>query len=226
MKVNIGPYRGDLIPVSRWEKRYTLKRHETLYRDEKDYDRIDKIVYGFLDKLEDFVRPINRWSNNRKRTEQIHIDSYDVWSADHTLALIIHPVLVELRNQKHGSPTVDVDDVPEHLRPSVMPSAENGYVDDTHHERWAWVLDEMIWAFEQAKSGDYGEYQYSHNIEQLEMTFHELEDKPGFSEIKFNNQKDPTKPAYYVDTEGKAAHFDRIKNGLRLFGKYYMGLWD
>ena len=29
-----------------------------------------------------------------------------------------------------------------------------------------------------------------------------------------------------VDHEGLDAHNERIKNGLRLFGKYYRTLWD
>lgn len=225
MKVNIGPYKSDIIPVSRWQRFYERKRSGKYYLDEEDYTWYDKIVMGAFDKFEDLVRPINRWSNSRKRKVEVHIDNYDVWSADHTLALVIHPVLVKLKEQKQGSPHVDPEDVPEELRPSVEPNNENGYVDDSHHERWAWVLDEMIWAFEQAKSGDYNEYIFHHNSDQLEMKFEEVEGSK-LKEIKFNYQKDSSKPAYYVDRDGKEAHFKRIQNGMRLFSKYYMGLWD
>ena len=226
MKVNIGKWHGDIIPVTRWEKNYTLWRHKTFYIAPEEFDRIDRFVYGFLDRLDDLVRPINRMNNNRKRKIKIRVDYYDVWSADQTIAMLVHPILVELKKHKQGSPTVDPEDVPENLRPTVAPSGDNGYIDDTHHERWAWVLDEMIWAFEQAKDGDYNEDQFSHNIDQLEMKFEPLEDKKGLSELKFNYQKDPSKPAYFVDSDGKKSHHERINNGLRLFAKYYRGLWD
>jgi hypothetical protein len=31
---------------------------------------------------------------------------------------------------------------------------------------------------------------------------------------------------FKIDEEGKKAHYDRIKNGHRLFGRYYFSLWD
>ena len=33
-------------------------------------------------------------------------------------------------------------------------------------------------------------------------------------------------PDYWVDREGIKAYNERINNGMRLFGKYYRGLWD
>lgn len=232
MKVDIGPYRYDLIPVRGWEQKYELWRSGgKLYLDEVDYTWYDRLVMGFLDKLEIFVRPINRWSNRRKRKIKIHIDKYDVWSADHTLAMIIHPVLVELQRQKHGSPNVDDADVPDHLKSSAAPAKENEYdVDDNHHTRWDYVLGEMIWAFEQHKDHDCNDNQFHHNPEQLDFKFIPVEDGKfagkGYSSMETNYQKDPTKPAYWVDEEGKKAHYDRIANGRRLFAKYYQGLWD
>ena len=227
MKVHIGPYSSDLIPVRRWEISYTTLRHKTLYREEEDYDRLDKVVYWLLDKIEDLVRPINRWSNNRKRKVKIKIDNYDVWSADHTLAMIIHPVLVKLGEVKHGSPNVDDKDVPKHLKSTSAPPKENEWdVDDNHHKRWEWVLAEMIWAFEQMLHDDCNTWQFHHNSDQLEMITKPLEDNPKLYSIDFNHQKDPNKPAYWVDNKGKEAHMKRVNNGLRLFAKYYHSLWD
>lgn len=231
MKVNIGPYRNDLIPVSRWQSFYEAKRSNGVFLEEEDYTRLDKIVIGLFDKLEDFVRPINRWSNNRKRKVNIHIDYYDVWSADHTLGMIIAPVLKKLQSVKHGSPFVDDEDVPENLKSTSAPAKENDWdTDDNHEARWEYVLGEMIWAFEQHADPDTGEAQFSHNVDQLEMTFEETGDptldSKGRKTIRFNHQKDPTKPPYWVDEEGKKAHYERITNGRRLFTKYYDGLWD
>jgi hypothetical protein len=225
MKINIGPYSSDLIPISRWERRYELFRSDKYFHDEEDWRWFDKIIYKMFDGLEQVFLPINRWSNNRTRKVKIHIDNYDVWSADHTLAMIIHPVLLKLKEVKHGSGQVDAADVPEHIRPTEEAGPDNGYTDDTVHERWDWVLDEMIWAFEQCTKDDRGENQFHHNTDQLHMFTTPVEGSK-FSSVEFNYQKDPAKPKYWVDTEAKKLHNDRIDNGLRLFAKYYFALWD
>lgn len=226
MKINIGPYRYDLIPVRSWERSYEHFRSDKYYHDEDEWNWFDRIIYKMFDGLAYIFRPINRWSNNRERNIKIRIDGYDVWSADNTLAMIIHPTLVKLKEVQQGACHVDPEDVPEHLRPSEEPNDENGYVDNTHFDRWNYVLDEMIWAFEQSAKHDRGDDQFHHNIEQLEMISTPCEDNPKLSSIGFNYQKDPAKPKYWVDDEGKKLHYDRINNGLRLFAKYYFSLWD
>lgn len=220
MKIDIGPYSSDLIPISSWERRYEMWRSGKFYHNEEDWNWFDEIVYKIFEKLEKLALPINRWSYNRERKVKIRIDSYDVWNADHTLALVIHPVLVKLKQVQHGSGFVDLDDVPEHLRPTEEAGPSNGYTDNTIHARWAWVLDEMIWTFEQLSKDDKGENQFSHNVEQLELNLEED------NSVSFNYQKNPAKPKYWVDTEAKKLHNDRIENGLRLFAKYYLNLWD
>jgi hypothetical protein len=232
MKVNIGPYRNDIIPVYSWERRYEYwRRPDTFFLSEEEYTKVDKIVFGFFDKLNKLVRPLNRWSNSRKRKINIRIDNYDVWSADHTLAMIIHPVLLKLKEQKNGSPDVDDEDVPENLMSTSAGPKENEWdTDNNHHLRWEWVMDEMIWAFEQCTDHDHGDNIFHHNSDQLEVIFESTDDETldskGMKSIKMNHQKDPTKPAYWVDEDGKKAHYERIKNGHRLFAKYYFGLWD
>ena len=167
MKINIGPYRGDLIPIRRLEKRYEYwRRPETYYLPEEEYTKYDKIVFGFFDWLENIVRPINRWSNNRKRKIKIHVDYYDVWGADHTLGMIIAPTLKKLKEHQHGYPHVDNEDVPEELRMNDADREKlenNGEVDSKHEARWNYILDEMIWAFEQHADPYDGETQFFHN---------------------------------------------------------------
>lgn len=230
MKIDIGPYRGDLIPVRRWERSYEHWRSDKYYLDEKDYTWYDNIVMGFFDKLGDLVLPINRWSNSRKRKVKVHIDYYDIWSADHTLAMIIAPTLKKLKQHQHGYPHVDNEDVPEELRMTDKDREKlehDGSVDSKHEARWNYILDEMIWAFNQhaSQEGDDGDSQYYHNIDQLEMVFTPVEGMKA-SELSFNHQKDPTKPAYWRDDEGLKKHHERKRNGVRLFAKYYECLWD
>lgn len=233
MKVNIGPYASDLIPISRWEKHYTMWRHDTLYLDENKYDRIDKFVYWFFDRADTVLRPINRWSNSRRRKVKVHVDYYDIWSADHTLAMIIAPTLKKLKQVQHGYPHVDNEDVPEELHMTKEQKEAlnwDGTVDANHEARWNYVLDEMIWAFEQHSDPGDNDSQFHHNVDQLQMVFEstgdENLDSKGMKSLSFNNQKDPNKPAYWVDHEGKKAHHERMNNGVRLFAKYYQALWD
>jgi hypothetical protein len=227
MKIEIGPYKRDLIPALDWESKYAHMRVQgKVFLEEKDYKWYDKIVIGFFGKLYTLVQPINNWSKSRPRKVKIHVDNYDVWSADHTLALIIHPVLLKLKFGHHGSPSVDDEDVPDHLKSTSAPPKENEWdTDDNYNARWAWVLDEMIWAFEQHTYDDCNDHQFHHNTDQLEMLSVSTLDGKGKS-LSFNHQKDPSKPPYWVDKEGKKAHHERIVNGRRLFAKYYQALWD
>jgi hypothetical protein len=107
-------------------------------------------------------------------------------------------MLKQLKETKHGSPFVDDADVPEELRSTSAPAKENEWdVDANHHKRWEWVMDEMIWAFEQT-----------------------IDDSNEESYFDFS-----VKP-YAYDREGHLKHEERIDNGILLFGKYYRGLWD
>jgi hypothetical protein len=146
--------------------------------------------------------------NGADRKIKVKIDDYDVWSLDNTLAHIIHPALIRLRDVKHGSPTVLDEDVPEHLR------ADNEN-DVKVHDRWTWVLNEMIWAFGQ-------------ELIDWEDQFHAGEHDLQFEELPDGNyeMKRGPKDTHVFDAEGYRAHNARIQNGFRLFGTYYSGLWD
>ena len=152
-----------------------------------------------------------------ERDVKIELDPYDTWGLDHTLALIIHPLLVQLKETTHGAPYVDDEDVPEHLRSTAAAPKENEWdTDSLHFDRWDWVMGEMIWAFEQHKSDD--EELFEHNLDNLDM-------KMDGGKVAFS-VKDPSKPGYYYDKDGHKRHLERKSNGRRLFAKYYDGLWD
>lgn len=141
---------------------------------------------------------------------EIHIDDYDVWSMDCTLAKIIEPMLVKLANQQHGAPIVDNEDVPEELH-----APEKGYNHDINLKRWDWVINEMIWAFHQ-KTIDW-EIQYYSG--ESDIYFKDIGN--GYSEMK----RGPN-DTFKIDREGMKKHQARMSNGFRLFGKYYESLWD
>ena len=100
-----------------------------------------------------------------KQKIRVRIDPHDTWSMDHTLAHIVLPMLVQLKRTKHGAPNVDNEDVPKELRMSkkdIAQFAKDGSTDDKFVKRWDWILDEIIWAFEQ-KCRDNWEDDYYYN---------------------------------------------------------------
>jgi hypothetical protein len=107
----------------------------------------------------------DRFGYSPKQKTSIRIDKYDTWSMDHTLAPIILPMLVQLKETKHGAPWVAVADVPKELRPTkkdINAYNKDGSTDDKFFKRWDWVLDEMIWAFEQKCRDDWmSDYNYN-----------------------------------------------------------------
>ena len=153
MKVYLGPY-SPHWSTRYFEEKYLAKMHKVQYGwavEEKDYTKLDKVVIWTLDKWQDLLNlTINKFFAWKGRKIKVRIDGYDMWSADHSLAYIIHPLLIKLRDNKNGSPLVDDEDAPDHLKSTAAPAKENDYdIDDNHHTRWEWVLDEMIWAFSQ-----------------------------------------------------------------------------
>lgn len=158
------------------------------------------------------------WIDSKKeRTVYVRIDRWDTWSMDDTLAHIILPMLKQLHKTKHGAPLVDDEDVPENLRSTAAPPKENDYdTDDNHFKRWDWVLDEMIFSFENKLDDSWKDQFREGNID---FAFKKLEN--GMSEMV----RGPNHTSK-VDWEGEKEYQKRISNGFRLFGKYYEALWD
>lgn len=206
MKVRIGNYPSRLI--CRVYTRYMDKTYGIVDRPtEQSY------FENFLEKLEKAIQSVYNLVNvlfldNRKQKVKVHIDKWDTWSMDHALAPIILPMLKQLKETKHGSPFTDDEDVPEELRSTSAPPKKDEYdIDEYHHVRWDWIMDEMIWAFEQKCRDDWEEDYYGPYIE---------------------GEDDKLRSGHFewTDDEGREAHQKRMTNGFRLFGKYYENLWD
>lgn len=90
-----------------------------------------------------------------KKVKYVHIDEWDTWNMDSTLAHIILPMLKQLKETKQGAPAVELEDVPERLHPSneQISIIFEGETDDNYFKRWDYVLDEMIWAFQWPADG-------------------------------------------------------------------------
>lgn len=216
MKVYLGPY------TNRWRSnvhtKYMTNKYGYDWND--NHNRFESFLEKLEDKLQDvYNATINKILDKRNRKVKVRIDGYDAWSADNTIALIVHPLLLELKENKNGSPFVDDEDVPEELRSTSAPTKENEWdTDDNFFKRWEYVLDEMIWTFEQCSKDDHGDDQFYSG--EVDWNF-EKDDTTGHSRMGTGPNH-----TFTVDYEGKKAHYDRIKNGTRLFGKYYMALWN
>lgn len=248
MKVRIGPYRD-------WFGPYQLAEKILFWKNKYDDEQVHKLgawLAGESDREDDdrmfrrnekksFLYKFLHWvDSKKKRKVKIHIDKYDTWNMDRTLALIILPMLKQLNETKHGSQVVDLEDVPEHLRCSTTEDYDSQLTFDFYneekfkdgdrdiHARWDWVLDEMIWAFEQHQPDvDWEQQYYSGEADfrwkKTDKTYPNPE--TGKEEGTYQMMEGPDH-TQKVDWEGLRKHQERIANGFRLFGKYYQGLWD
>lgn len=149
------------------------------------------------------------WHEKKKRTVYVKIDRYDTWAMDHTLSLLILPMLKQLKATQHGSPNVDDEDVPKALQSnSCLPKENSWDIDDNHFKRWDWVLDELIWAFNELADDKSTDKFYDHSA---------VDSKAGLEE-QINKIK--------IDYAGIEVHEARMRKAFMLFGKYYRGLWD
>lgn len=165
---------------------------------------------------------IGNWpkNNDKERKVDIRIDKWDTWSMDSTLAMIILPMLKQLRDTKHGAPCVDDEDVPEELRStSAPPKEEEWHTDGNHFKRWDWVLDEMVWAFEQIQPDCDWESQYWRVHPELDLDDYPEDEGKDIIPVRWKVEGD-------CDWDGMKAHSKRIEKGLILFGKYFRSLWD
>jgi hypothetical protein len=211
MKVNIGNYKSWVGPyqladaIFFWQDKYSdtcrwaERAHKFGYWLAHNHDSSDSTLLKFCEWMQ----------SKRQRVISVKIEPWDTWGMDSTLGLIVLPMLQQLRATKHGTPCVDDSDVPEHLRSTSAPALDVEHdTDDNHFLRWDWVLDEMIWAFQQ-KVDDESESQFYDHGET----------------IAGENIMESIKRVK-IDYDGLQAWQARKSNGFRLFGKYYENLWD
>jgi hypothetical protein len=237
VRIRIGPYKNFFGPYDLAELiMFWVKKEPDEFGIPRAADRVHNfgewLAHGSVEPEAEVgeVRGFNRdrpvtwlyrfllWIDSfRKRRVDIHIDRWDTWSMDHTLAEIVLPMLRQLKATKHGSPLVADEDVPEHLRSTAAPPRENEWdIDAFHHDRWDWVMSEMIFAFDSKVNEGWKEQFHSGRTDwqsvKREDGMYEMVDGPEHT-AKF-------------DAEGYQAYQARITNGFRLFGKYFECLWD
>jgi hypothetical protein len=212
MKIYLGK------PKYHWYSPYTWLEHIFFWKPWSEAFRekysSDVAYPDWVEKWADRLEPIAKaiqWVLNKIDPEikYVKIDYYDTWSMDHTLSPIILLMLKQLKVTKHGFGLVDDEDVPWELRSySCVKDWEDWEWDSRAESRYEYILDEMIWTFEQLSDFEIESKFYDHTGAEKE---HSVYGK--IHKIK-------------IDQEGLKAHNDRVDNGLRLFGKYFRTLWD
>ena len=229
MKITIGPYSDyfsthqiaevimfwkdsdddQVQAFGEWLAYGNKKRKKSIFDKEK---RKPTLLLKFIQKLNKF---------KKERTVNIHIDKYDTWNMDHTLGLIILPMLKQLKETKHGAPHVSFDDVPDHLTPTddELSSLKNGNVDQYHFDRWDYIIDSMIFSFSAIVDDDWERQFHSGNSD----FYSEEVIKNGNTMFELKRGANDT---HQFDSVGYNAYSEKIDFGLLMFGKYMRGLWD
>lgn len=199
-----------------WISPYTIK--EKFFFWKKDYDAFKKEPPGWLtDACETWLKIADKLN---PQIRYVKIDKFDVWNMNNTLAIIILPMLKELKRQKQGAGFVDDDDVPYGLRSFNSEPKEYEYdTDNLHFMRWDWILDELIWTFTALHPETDYEDNYSHG--HIDFIWMDAPGKPGCKQLHHG-----PKHTHRFDKEGLKRYQARLQNGLRLFGKYYGALWN
>ena len=162
MKVSIGPYRSCVTFHSFFECLEHLGVSEERADRWNDWCWKHWLVGSLRKSIRDVTGKLAR------RREKVKIHGYDTWSADHTLALIIYPLLQRFQEHIGGYAIVDDEDISTRL---------------SDEKRWYLVVEKMKRAFELILKEE----------DVIALTDEE---------------------------------HSEIKEGLRLFGKYYRALWN
>lgn len=176
--------------------------------------------FWFCWKLVGLINLVELWAHNTFDVNYIKVFDNDVWSMDHTLAPVIHAMLIELREDKHGVPMVDPSDVPPHISQdtiqrlisAVAPSEGDDIELATMIVHWSLVLDEMIWAFGEISEDKPTEDTFASG------TWDRVVDENGYMKPGPNH-------TYALDIDGLKAYEERLARATTCFGKYYSSLW-
>ena len=102
--------------------------------------------------------------------------------------------------------------------------------DEKFHAQWNWVLEQMIWSFEQELDEDDGHKHYYDPYESDEptekRTYSVLHDDGTTEEKDWFGDDESRRAMGKLNLEKMKAYEARKQLGFTLFGKYYQALWD
>ena len=222
MKVNIGPYINWFGPYHFVEPLKYLGVSEAI-RD-KIADALPLWPFLFIEKL------------FGKRKVKVRIDRYDTWSADHTLAVIIGPLLRSMIGKKQGVPGNFLPDEYNSLVSSTEFWEEKGkgplntkatLLLDAASEEWEATLEKMAWAFEEYVKDDWDEQYWTGEYGEMKTT--PSSDKTFWNPITKKDEQvfklDFEGSTRKCDWEAREKHWKKVEEGIRLFGLHFSNLW-
>lgn len=173
---------------------------------------------------------IGNFRKNSDRIINVAIDKFDTWSLDHTLALIILPALIQLKETKHGIPN-EFGNVGGQNHDDQYSfdfySETSDWAFDQRVKEWDEVLDKMIWSFEQILKDEYDSLYHHGKAEYDFVECDKMHPNPVTGKMeKLYQMVDKNPNEHWYDHVGHRLHEERIQEGLELFGKYYRALWD
>lgn len=188
-----------------------------------DWDKPTTTFEKFLDKLEDALQFVYSYTVNpifarMKRKIKVKIHDYDVWGLDNTLAHIILPALKLLEEKKHGVPFTDREDAPADAIYDDDNPDNDEYNSGYAPKRWEYIIGEMMHAFECELNEDWEDQFHTGKID--------MRWKKDDENSKFSTMYHGPNHTHVFNREEFDKAWDRRKNGLRLFAKYYHNLWD
>lgn len=173
---------------------------------------------------------IGKFPKTSSRKINVTIDRYDTWSMDHTLALVILPLLLQFKENHHGVPNDFIDHSGDE---NVNSQTSFDFYKETQDwafeqgcKKWDEVLDKMIWSFYQIIVDD--DKKYHHGVMKHDWIKTEKQyPNPISGKMEPTYQMVDVNPEdHWYDLVGHLEHEKRIQEGLELFGKYFRNLWD
>jgi len=155
---------------------------------------------------------IGNWPKNpaKKRKIDIRIDKWDTWSMDNTLALIIEPMLTQLKETKTGHPCMG-NPIPEVC------------INCSCEKDWNETLDKMIFAFH-SLNNDWEEQYHSGEFDTIWTPVDAKGNETPDGE--YRRMDKGSNDTHHFDIEGWKIHNEKIQEGLELFGRYFRSLWN
>lgn len=172
------------------------------------------------------IRNFNKGPTERRI--DVQIDKWDTYSLDHTLALIILPGLLQLKNSMHGIPNGFI----QYIGADVDGNYCFDFIKDDEDEvfekscqKWHDAVDKMIWSFQQIVMDNY-DNKYHHGDMKIGWKAVTLPNPVTGVVEEMYEMVDENPTEHWYDHVGHMLHEERIQEGLELFGKYYRNLWD
>jgi hypothetical protein len=209
MKVKIGPYLDWWGPY----QLLGLLTHVGVSKEKTD---------EWAESSPDWFTDLCQWVHDkRQRKIKVKLHNYDTWSMDRTLAIIILPMLKQLKSTKHGSAYLPVFDQTSNSAQYCFDFYGEG--DDAAWtegaKQWDEIMDKMIWSFEQLQPDCDWEAMYCEVPCEIDFTDYPEDEGKVAVPLRWKNEGK-------YDFEGMKIHEARITEGLKLFGEYYQNLWD